>query len=69
MPEPAFVLNGETRPLAPGLTVPALLRELGVNPARVAVAVNDRFYAPGTFPAQPLEPGDVVEVVRVMVGG
>lgn len=69
MPEPAFVLNGETRPLAPGLTVPALLRGLGVNPARVAVAVNDDFFAPGQHPDRALHPGDVVEVVRVMVGG
>lgn len=67
--QPTFFLNGERRPLTGGLTLLGLLRELGQDPARVAAAVNDDFYPAGCLPERPLKPGDVVDVVRMMVGG
>lgn len=70
MTRPAtLTVNGEARPLTPGLTLHALLRDLNVNPSRVAVGVNDDVY-PGTrAPHRTLEAGDVIEIVRVIGGG
>lgn len=62
-------VNGQPYPYRPGLTLHALLRELGVQPERVAVAVGDDFY-PGTrVPDRPLEEQDVIEIVRIIGGG
>ncbi|WP_261664967.1 thiamine phosphate synthase [Deinococcus sp. Marseille-Q6407] len=66
---PTFTLNGDPAPLSAGLTLLALLHELDVDPARVAAAVNDDFYPAGSLPDRPLSPGDVVDVVQMMVGG
>lgn len=66
---PTLTVNGETRPLTPGLTLHALLRNLNVNPARVAVAVNDDFYPGARAPERTLEAGDVIEIVRIIGGG
>ncbi len=64
-----FFLNGEPHPLTDGLTLLDLLQELQLDPGRVAAAVNDDFYAAGQLPSRPLQAGDVVDVVRMMVGG
>ncbi|GHG05516.1 hypothetical protein GCM10017783_17630 [Deinococcus piscis] len=68
-PQATFTLNGEAYPLTPGLTLLALVHSLELDPARVAAAVNDDFYAAGQLSDRPLCPGDVVDVVRMMVGG
>ncbi|UFA51730.1 sulfur carrier protein ThiS [Deinococcus radiophilus] len=66
---PTLTFNGDPYPLTPGLTLLELLRQLDQEPARVAAAVNDDFYAAGHLPDRELCPGDVVDVVRMMVGG
>ncbi|SMB79954.1 sulfur carrier protein ThiS [Deinococcus hopiensis] len=62
-------VNGQPFVHTPGLTLHALLRELGVPPERVAVALNDDFYPGARVPDRELRPGDVIEVVRVVAGG
>ena len=62
-------VNGKPHPHAPGLTLHALLRELDVQPERVAIAVNDDFYPGGQAPDRELKEADVVEIVKVIGGG
>ena len=62
-------VNGNPFPYRPELTLHALLRELGVQPERIAVAHNEAFYPGSQVPDVLLEDGDVIEVVRVMAGG
>ncbi|WP_221090009.1 sulfur carrier protein ThiS [Deinococcus aquaedulcis] len=62
-------VNGEAHPYTPGLTLWTLLRDLNVDPARVAVAVNDDFYPGARVPDRDLKDGDVIEIVRILGGG
>lgn len=62
-------VNGDLHPHRAGLTLHALLRELNVQPERVAVAVNDDFYPGARVPDRPLEPDDTIEIVRILGGG
>ncbi|MBZ9749916.1 sulfur carrier protein ThiS [Deinococcus sp. HMF7604] len=62
-------VNGDPYPLTPGLSLPALLHALNIDPARVAVAVNDDFYPGARIPDRALHEGDVVEIVRILGGG
>ena len=62
-------VNGQPRPFTPDLTLHQLLRELNIDPERVAIAVNDDFYAGGQAPDRPLDERDVVEIVKVIGGG
>ncbi|PTA67101.1 sulfur carrier protein ThiS [Deinococcus arcticus] len=64
-----MIVNGEARPFTPGLTLWGLLRDLGTEPARVAVAVNDDFYPGARVPDRELKEGDVIEIVRIIGGG
>jgi sulfur carrier protein len=64
-----LLVNGQPHDLTPGLTLHALLAHLGVSPDRVAVAHNDAFYPGRQVPDAALQPGDVLEIVRVMAGG
>lgn len=69
MSAPTLSVNGEPHPLRPGLTLLTLLRDLGVDPARVAVAVNNDFYPGARVPDRSLEDHDVIEIVRIIGGG
>ncbi|GAA5513972.1 hypothetical protein Dcar01_02721 [Deinococcus carri] len=62
-------VNGQTHPHREGLTLHALLRELNVQPERVAVAVGDDFYPGARVPDRPLEAHDTIEIVRIIGGG
>lgn len=64
-----LLVNGDARPLTPGVTLLTLLDALGIDPARVAVAVNDDFYPGARVPDRVLEDGDVIEIVRIIGGG
>ncbi|WP_189101396.1 sulfur carrier protein ThiS [Deinococcus knuensis] len=64
-----MLLNGAAHPHRPHLTLHALLRDLNIDPARVAVAVNDDFYPGAQAPDRPLEEDDVIEIVRIIGGG
>ncbi|WP_337845233.1 sulfur carrier protein ThiS [Thermus sp.] len=62
------VLNGKPLPLE-GKTLKEVLEELGVEPGRVAVLLNEEAFPGHALPERPLEEGDVVEVVALMQGG
>lgn len=55
--------------VAEGLSIEALLRELGVKREYTAVAVNRDITPKSAYDATVLRPGDKVEIVRPMGGG
>jgi thiazole synthase len=64
-----LTLNGDPRRVAPGTTVAALLADLGLDAAKVAVERN-RVIAPrSTFASQVLAAGDALEIVHFVGGG
>jgi sulfur carrier protein len=65
------ILNGEPRPVPDGLTVEALLRHVGRDPAvpGVAVALGDRVVRRADWPTTPVADGDRVEVITAAQGG
>ena len=62
-------LNGEPRHLADGASVAALLVELALDPARVAVERNRAIVPRSTFAEVPLADGDRIEIVHFVGGG
>ena len=54
-------VNGESRDVADGLTVSALLQQLQVQPERVVVEVNLTILRRHQLPQTVLQPGDTVE--------
>jgi sulfur carrier protein len=55
--------------VADGLSVEALLQDLGVRREYTAVAVNRDITPRSAYGATVLRPGDKVEIVRPMGGG
>ena len=55
--------------MADGLSVDALLTQLGVKREYTAVAVNRDITPKSAYGATVLRPGDKVEIVRPMGGG
>ncbi len=64
-----LTVNGTCRELADGLTLGSLLRELGVAPSGIAVAVNERVVRRGSLEGHELHDGDVIEIIRAVAGG
>jgi sulfur carrier protein len=64
-----IVVNGKDMEVAEGLSVEALLQELGVKREYTAVAVNRDVTPRSAYGATVLRPGDKVEIVRPMGGG
>ncbi len=64
-----LVVNGEPHEVEPGSTLSALLDELGVEPRRVAVLLNDEVVAAEARAAIPLQADDRVEVLTFAGGG
>lgn len=62
-------VNGERRKLPDGVTVAALLADLGVAPVGIAVAVNERVVRRAAFESHALREGDAVEIIRAVAGG
>lgn len=62
-------VNGEKRPMTEPPTVVALLRELGLTEARVAVAVNRQVIPRSRHDKYRLQDNDRVEIVRAIGGG
>ncbi|NVE95367.1 sulfur carrier protein ThiS [Altererythrobacter lutimaris] len=63
-----ITLNGETRRTS-ATTIAALVAELGLDPAKVAVERNREIVARSTLAEAPLKQGDVLEVVHFVGGG
>jgi sulfur carrier protein len=62
-------LNGEIREVQDGITVAALLKQLGVKAPRVAVEVNEAVVTKDRYDAHGLRAGDAVEIVAFVGGG
>ena len=64
-----LTVNGESRRAEPGQTLAALVRELGLDPAKVAVERNGEIVARSTLADVMLADGDVLEIVHFVGGG
>jgi sulfur carrier protein len=64
-----IVVNGETRSIAPGTTVAALIAELGFGDRRVAVERNREVVPRAQHASCELAAGDRVELVTFVGGG
>jgi sulfur carrier protein len=62
-------LNGEVRDVPDGVTVAALLVQLGVKAQRVAVEVNEVVVTKDRYAEHGLQVGDAVEIVAFVGGG
>lgn len=64
-----ITLNGEIRPLEPGQTVAALLRDLDLEGKPVAVERNGETVPKSNHPRTELCEGDRIEIVTFVGGG
>jgi thiamine biosynthesis protein ThiS len=62
-------INGEQRDFADGLTISALVAQLGMKPDRVAVELNLEIVPRTRWEAITLKHGDRLEVVHFVGGG
>jgi sulfur carrier protein len=62
-------LNGETRELPDGLTLEALVSQLSLQPARVAIELNHSVARRKDWAETILSEGDRVEIVHFVGGG
>jgi len=62
-------INGERRKVANGLTVSALLEELGLAERRVALERNGELVPKSLHSKTQLDEGDKIEIVHAIGGG
>lgn len=62
-------VNGEHRRIAAGASLLDLARELGLEPAKVAVERNLVVVARSTLGEVPVEDGDDIEIITFVGGG
>ncbi len=65
----ALTVNGEPRRAPAGATVADLVRELGLEPNKVAVERNSQIAPRSTLAEVVLEDGDILEIVHFVGGG
>lgn len=65
----SLTLNGEVRRFVSGGSVADLVRDIGLDPAKVAVERNLEIVPRSTLGAVPLADGDVLEIVHFVGGG
>jgi thiazole synthase len=68
-PTLAIVVNGEPRRVSGGLSVAAMLGELGLDSKKVAVERNLEVVPRSLLDEVPVADGDTFEVVRFVGGG
>ena len=64
-----IAVNGESRSVKSGTSVLDLLRELGLEPERVAVELERRIVKKAQWPSTILEAGAKLEIVQFVGGG
>jgi thiamine biosynthesis protein ThiS len=64
-----ITVNGERRQEQPGLTVTDLLREMGLDPGRVAIERNLEILSRPDWQKTSIQPGDRYEIVQFVGGG
>ena len=62
-------LNGESKQVEDGLTLTKLLETLSVNQYTVAVERNEIVVRRAELGTTKIEPGDRIEIVRILGGG
>ena len=64
-------VNGEPHQIPDGLTVPDLLRHVGLDPERsgIAVALGGAVVRRADWPATPVEDGADIEIITATQGG
>jgi thiamine biosynthesis protein ThiS len=62
-------INGEAKTYPDGLTLAALVAQLGMKPDRVAVELNLEIVARGSWDTVVLKNGDKLEIVHFVGGG
>jgi len=62
-------VNGEDKQVASGITVAALLEQMGLPAGRVAVEYNRAILPRAQWAATPVAPGDQFEIVQFVGGG
>lgn len=62
-------INGETRELPDGITVAALLEDLGTPRSGIAVARNERVVRRAEYDTQQITDGDTIEIIKAVAGG
>jgi thiazole synthase len=65
----SVTVNGDPRRVSAGASIAAMLREIGVDPKRVAVERNLAIVPKSTLEAVAVEDGDQFEIVHVVGGG
>ena len=65
----AIRVNGEQRQVAHGLSIAAMLSELGIDPKRVAVERNLEIVPRSMLAEVRVEDGDTYEIVHFVGGG
>ncbi|MBK8287367.1 MAG: sulfur carrier protein ThiS [Cellvibrionales bacterium] len=64
-----ITLNGQPTAADPGITVAALITQLGLAGKRIAVEVNENIVPRSTHESTSLQAGDRVEIVHAIGGG
>ncbi|MDO8901305.1 MAG: sulfur carrier protein ThiS [Phenylobacterium sp.] len=64
-----LVINGEPRTLAPLPHLAALVRELGLDPRKVAIERNLEIVPRSAYDLTPVADGDRIEIVHFIGGG
>jgi thiamine biosynthesis protein ThiS len=64
-----LTLNGEQHWIADGSSVADLVRDIGLNPKKVAVERNMEIVPRSTLAAVMLAEGDILEIVHFVGGG
>ena len=63
-----LMLNGKARETAAG-TVSELVKELNLDPARIALERNGEIVRKASYPETPVAEGDKIEIVHFVGGG
>jgi thiamine biosynthesis protein ThiS len=64
-----IVVNGEPQSAPQGQTILGLLRQLDLDPARVAVELDRHIVKQPHWPSTVLGPGSQIEIVQFVGGG
>lgn len=64
-----LIVNGDPQSCTEGLTIAALISDLGLNQRRVAVEVNRAIIPRGQYDTHALADGDQIEIVHFVGGG
>ena len=65
----SITVNGEPRRIGAGATIAGMLREIGIDPRRVAVERNLAIVPKSTLEDVLVEDGDQYEIVHFVGGG